>query len=512
MRKWVALSILAGVLIVQAIALWPELSITRVDLNDNVFHYGLAQGFVESIEAHQNPLNHWFPQWGFGYRVFRTYQPLPAAMISSFYFAAGKHIPLMTVFCWVRYLSLVLLPASFFCCALASGLGLSGAAAAAILSPLISTNGLYGIEYGSFVWFGSGLFTQQIAVHFLLLTIGCVSRWWWRSAGALLGLTFLSHFLYGGMAAVTILVMLAWHLRLGRRRRAWLTYCGRVALIGSVAAALSSFSLWMLLMDRHLVNHSIWEPQWKWMSFGAHRVIGWLLTGELLDHGRLPVLSLLALAGIASSFVTKKLGPVVLAGFWLVAYFGWPWFSFLPQHRFIGPLQIFLVLLAARGLAEIWDYANPNMLPIAIALTGLLLLPAISERSKYLEMNAQYGEANLAAFERDSPALDAALAIAKQRGGRAYAGLPGTWGGRFPVGSTPVYAFLSRAEIPAVSMLYHSMSKPSDGMYYFNDQWLENYHLCNVRTVIAPANGTWIPPGFLVPLVGVGPFMVLSVQ
>ncbi len=102
------------------------------------------------------------------------------------------------------------------------------------------------------------------------------------------------------------------------------------------------------------------------------------------------------------------------------------------------------------------------------------------------------------------------LGVVRSRGGRAFAGMPGSWGAQFKVGYVPFYAFLSRAEIPAVSFLYHAMSIPSDNMYYFNEFDLNDYHRCNVRTVIAPADRQM--PWFLVPIARVGRFQVLAVR
>ena len=491
-QRWVSVCLLGAVLLVNSMSLYPELAVSRVDLNDNVFHYGLAQGFVESIEAHENPFNHWYAQWGFGYRLLRTYQPLPTALVASAYFALAKHVDLMTVFVWVRYLALVLLPASFYGCAWLFGLGDLGAAAATVLSPLISSPGLYGIEYGSFVWAGSGLFTQLIAVHFFLWTIGFAMRGRWRIAGDLLALTFLSHFMYGLMGAMTITLL--------RPKNAWKS--------GLLAAALCSFQLWMLWTDHALINHSRWEPAWKWSSFGMSQIVTWLVTGELLDHGRLPVLSLLALTACLAWRHNYPLN--LIAGFWLVAYFGWSWLDFLPQHRFIGAVQVFLVLLAAVGLSQLWTQGLGKMGPVPVfLLTGLLLFPMLSERAQYLRNNAEWGAINRQAYEQNEGSINAALAIAKARGGRGYAGLPATWGGAFKVGSVPFYAFLSIAEIPSVGMLYHSMSKPSDNMYLFDERKLSDYRLCNVRTVIAPRGKIMAP--FLKSLGIIGPFELWAV-
>src|SRR5262249_30879600 len=157
-------------------------------------------------EHGHNPLDFWSPEWSLGYPVLRTYQPLAHMLVAAVYFALAKTIPLMTVFVWIRFLSVVLLPISFFVAARRMDFSPSVAAAAAVLAPLLSTNFLYGIEYGSFAWAGSGLFPQAVATHLLLLSLGFA----WSAVregrrltvtGILVGLTALAHLIYGYMAA-----------------------------------------------------------------------------------------------------------------------------------------------------------------------------------------------------------------------------------------------------------------------------------------------------------------------
>ena len=281
------------VLLVNAWGVLPELTISRVDLNDNALHYALVQGVVQAIEHHANPLDWWAPDWSLGYPVVRTYQPLGHLLVALIYFALGKSVSLMTVFVWVRYLSVVLFPLTFFCAARLLGLPPMTASAGAVLSPLISTSALYGLEYGSYLWAGSGLFTQAIAGHFLLLSIGFGFRAIKQGrfialTGCLVGLTFLAHFIYGYMAGVSLLLLAL----LPDREASPTARLMRFAYAGVTALVLASFELVPLLKDGSIINRSRWEYSWKWDSFGAPQVLQKLFTGEILDHGRLPVLSL----------------------------------------------------------------------------------------------------------------------------------------------------------------------------------------------------------------------------
>jgi len=525
------LLLLFAVLIVNAVGLWPELSISRVDLNDNVSHFTLIERLVQAIEGGENPLDCWSPEWTLGFPMVRVYQPLAHLLVALVYFALGKTVPLMTVFVWVRFLSQVLLPLSFFAAARLMGLPRLTAAAAAILAPLVSTNFLYGIEYGSYTWAGSGLFPQAVGSHFLLIALGLAFRAIRRGrqlvlTGAVLGLTFLAHLIYGYMGAISVCLLAAMpDAEISR----WARF-RRTVMVGAVALLLSAFQLAPLVLDHASINHSRWESVWKWNSFGAGQVLTWLFTGELLDHGRLPVLTALAFAGAGMGIWSwrKKLPlpaahAFLLLGatFWTLVFFGrdfWgPLLTLLgvsadmQLHRVIGGAQIFLVLLAAIALTALWRELSHRWHFVAAAIATVLLLgPMVRERAVNLSNNATWGKKNLQAYAAEKAAIDATIATAKARGGRAYAGLAAQWGGRFKVGDVPFYAFFSLANVPAVAFLYHSMALTSDIMVRFNEWNPSHYRLFNIQTVVAPAGSDVAVPPFLAPIGQNGRFRVFN--
>src|SRR3954447_10995754 len=87
--KWLARAVLLCVLVVNAAGLWPELSISRVDLNDNVSHFAMVERIVQAVERGANPLDSWSPEWSFGFPMLRVYQTLPHALTAMAYFALG---------------------------------------------------------------------------------------------------------------------------------------------------------------------------------------------------------------------------------------------------------------------------------------------------------------------------------------------------------------------------------------------------------------------------------------
>lgn len=526
----IALSLLVATLLANAIGLAPELTIGRQDRNDGAMHFPLVAGMVHAIERGDYPFDFWAPESSLGYPVLRTYQPLAHAIVAATYFALFKRLALITVFVWVRYLAVVLVPLTFFVTARLLLLPPLTAAAAAILSALVSTPGLFGLESSSYVWVSFGLFTQAVASHFALLTIGLAFRAirggrMLAVTGVMLGLTFLAHFVYGYITGLTICLIALLPATDTSRRML------RTVWVGAIAVLVSAFELLPLLLDGAIINHSRWEPLWKWDSLGALRVMGLLLTGDLLDHARLPVLTILALAGIVLYFrdvvsLCKRRTPadtfiMLSAILWILMFFGRPFWGRLlilvgvlpdmPLHRVIGGVQIFLVLIAAIQLSFIWQYlARKTHVAVAALVMTVLLFPMVRERGKYLVDNRSSGYSSLAAYEANKTAVDHAIAFASERGGRVYAGPTDGWGKEFKIGGPPLYAYLNEAGVPEVSFLYHSMSLPSDIMRRFDVTSQAQYRLFDVRTVMGPSDGNIVLPHFLERLPATGPIAMYA--
>ncbi len=192
----------------------------------------------------------------------------------------------------------------------------------------------------------------------------------------------------------------------------------------------------------------------------------WLFTGELLDHGRLPALTVLALGGAGLLVWNRRKGRPVCAahafaawgaGFWTLLFCGRPlWGPLLPMlgvpadmqlHRVIGGAQIFLVLLAAIALGTLWRELAQRRQYAALGIATLALFyPMVQERARNLANDAAWGRTSLAAVDHERPSLEAAVAVVKARGGRGYAGLAAAWGGRFKTGDVPFYASLEHGE------------------------------------------------------------------
>jgi len=543
-KRWSLLA-LAAVLAFNAAALSSELTLTRMDKNDNVDHQAMVEGMVREIEHGGNPVD-WFTESPFGYPAIRDYQPLAHSLVALIYFSLAKTVPLLAVFVWVKYLAVVLLPLSFFAAARWLELPPAAAAAAALLCPLIATNYLYGLDYGSYVWLGYGLFPQAVAANLLVLTVGLAFRAIRRGrlltlTGGLLGLTFLSHFIYGYMGAVTI--CLAALLPDGESSR--LERIKRTGYVGAIAFALAAFQLVALAQDGRLINPTHLEGAWKTDSFGAGAVLKALFTGEVLDYGRLPVLSLLGLGGVVviacryrnaqraskagKPGAAKGAGGIspadrfILSGtlLWILVLFGrstWgPLLLLLgvpPDmhlHRVVGGVHLFLMLLAATALAAMWRVLTERWhVAAAAAATALLIFPMAQERMHFLGASAAARQQYLAAIADHQPGLDTLIAALKQRGGWVYAGLSKNWGAIFKISDVPFYAFLTASGVQQTSYSYHSLELPADIMARFDELDPAQYRLFDVRSVVGPAAMAHAAPAFLMPRLTAGRFQVFD--
>jgi hypothetical protein len=527
-EKRLSLAIVLFVIAVQAFVLWPELYTAPVRHNDAVNHYTMTKQMVDAIEHGGNPLDFWSPEISLGVPMVRTYQPLAHILVAAAYFALGKSVPLVTVLAWTRFLVMLVLPLSFYAAMVLLEFPPLTAAAGALLLPMIAGpgQGAMGMDIRS--WIGFGIYPQAVATNLLLLAIGLSFQAIRKgkhvaAAGAVLGLTCLAHLMYGWMGAVAACLMALMPDRAIPRK----IRIQRTVALGAVSAVLTLFQLLPLVTDGYLINRARFEPAEKFDSYGASQVLSWLFSGEMMDHDRLPVLTLLGVFG-AGLLVwrwkkSRKLGTpelFVLGSFvfWLLVFFGRPTWGLLlvllgvgrdfHLHRLLAVVQIFFLMLGAIGLASLWREVARRWSAVAAGiLTAVLLTPMAMERVKWIDWHEGQGWETIAALNSDGGSMDQAIWLAKRRGGRVYAGMPSTWALAFQLGYTPVSAFLVLRLAPAVSFAYNASVFPVDVMSHFDELKPEQYRLFNIRTVIAPNKGD--TPAFLTPVLNLGKFRVL---
>ena len=513
-------------------ALLPELTVAVPSNNDDATHFLLIQRASEALANGENVLDHWVPQLELGFPWFIYYQPLPALLVVLVHRALLGLVDLLTVFNAVRYVLLVGLPITVFWSLRRMGVAAAGAAMAAAASPLLSGDFRYGFDYDSYIWRGFGMFTQLAAMHLSFVTVAVAwsalrSRKrsdivWLALALAALVLT---HLIYAYMMAITlgVLAIVGSESRGDIVRRVL-----RLVYAGIPAAALSAW-LWLpFIAQPAFLGASPYLQAEKYDSYGAAKILGWLVSGDLMDHGRLPVITALTALGIVAAVFLRRTPlartALVLFVLWLILYFGRPTLdglvSLFPMHdglllhRFIGSVELFAIVLVGIGAAWAYELATsslPSSLRLSprlrLALAGvvalLVLAPAMAERASFYASNATWMRQTQAAIDSDIDARTILSSLRTRPAGRVFAGLRSTGYGplmdfAIPFNSVRFSDLLVYSAIPVVAAPYSSLSLNADLMWDFAIDRPEDYQLFDVRYVVAPS-GTAMP-AFLQPI------------
>jgi hypothetical protein len=495
-------------------------------LDDSSVHDQMVRFATEQFRSGHLPLMSWFPFLGLGSPQFLHYQSLPAMLTGLIGLAVGPD----TAFRWTLYVLLSLWPVSVYLGARLFGAGRPAAGTSAAMAPfLVSATGI-GYEQHAYLWTGFGVWTQLWASLTLPLAWGLG----WRairdgrrffSAIALTSLTIALHFETGYLAVAPLLI---WPVVAGapvatRVRRAGLLLGGSLLASGWVIVPLLDQREWAatneLLHMTGLVN-----------GYGVGRVLGWLVSGQLLDHGRLPVVTLFAAIGLAlaclrcrSDANARALVIVLAAG--LLLSFGRttlgalvdviPGNSDIFFRRFMMGVQLAALLLAGRGAAwsagVIWNararatvgrslrwpqtVAAHKLAPstIAVAAAVLVLAPAWLQLGAYDRHNAAAITAQRRADTTQGAQLDRLIALIKDADvGRVYAGMPSNRGMDFTVGAVPVFKYLDSRDVDEVGYTLRTASLMTAPEYFFDERDPSDYQLFGIHYLIIPSG--YLPP------------------
>ena len=496
-----------------AVALVPEITIPVPNVNDDAQHIAFVRRAADGWSRGENVIDLWVPEFELGAPMFLDYQHLPHVAVAALDRLTLGAVDLRTLFDLVRYVLLLAFPLTVFWSMRTMGFTSVASAIAASASSLLSGNHRYGFEYDSYVWRGFGVFTQLFAMHLSFIALATLHRVANRGTGmaaaALASSALvLSHLLYAYMLAITAVVLLLF----GITRANASARVGRFAVVGAVTAVATSYMWLPFFMQSAYVNVTPYLDPAKYDSYGAGPILSWLFSGDLLDHGRLPVLTLLLGAGAVCAVVTRgRLGllALVLFGLWLVLYFGRPTLGLLIDllplhdslllHRFVGGVDIFAILLMGIGGAWLWGLLRASTSRSRLALLGVASLvffaPALAERWSYYAQNADWMRQTQAALDDDADARMVLDALGRQPQGRVYAGLRSNWGQTLDFGirfnSVRFYNLLAHHELDAVAPPNQSLSLNADLLWEFNDEDVSHYRLFNVDYVIAPRTVTF---------------------
>jgi hypothetical protein len=496
-------------------------------LDDSSVHEQMVRFATLQFQAGHLPLTSWFPYLGLGSPQFLHYQSLPAMLTGLVGILVGPD----PAFRWSLYILLCAWPISVYVGARLFGISRWGAAAAAAMSPLLMSVTGVGYEQKAYLWIGYGVWTQLWASVTLPLAWGFS----WQAihkgrhffcAVVAVSLTVALHFETGYLA---LLPLLLWPFV---SRRSILLRAGRAAVVIVGAVVACAWVIVPLVVERnYAATNEILQRTPLVNGYGGGRVLGWLVSGHLLDGGRLPVVTVLAGIGVALALARWRrdaVGRALLAVFagCVLLSFGRTTFGSLidlvPGHsdiffrRFMMGAQLAALFLAGRGLAwcagKAWDASHRIVLgssgrlgssgnarlggSIVVAAAGLVLLaPAWLQVFSFDRDNAGGIAAQRVADQLQGRQVDRLIAIVKRNGGgRVYAGMPSNWGAAFRIGAVPVFKYLESRDVDEVGYTLRTASLMTDPEFYFDERNPSDYRLFGIRYLIRPpALGSPVP-------------------
>jgi hypothetical protein len=494
------------------------------DLNDGSFQAAYVRWATDRIQNGRTPFDGLFTTLGLGFPAFHHYQVLPHVVTG----AVGAVTGADSAYRWALYLLLALWPVCVYASARLIGLGRAAAAAAAVVAPFVMSYPGYGFERGSFLWRGYGMWTLLWGMWFLPLALALA----WRAidqrrslalAAGVTALTITSHALTGYLA---LFVIVAFGIV---ARGAWLPRLARTAAVGVGALAASAWLLIPTFRDNEWTRNGL-PPGTFWTdSYGARKVLGWLVSGELFDHGRWPVLTVLAGIGFVVSVVRARRDPasravLAIAVVSLLLYFGRPTLGrlvdILPAHddlflhRMIVGVHLAGILLAGVGAAFLirlasdalegigWPVPAKAVGAMGVAVAVVVLAPAWTEIRSYDDVDATWIDQQRAAEKTDGADFASLVARVGLTNDRIYAGGRTNWGAGYTIGDVPAVIELTDLDANGIGFTGRvpALTEPSEAR--FDDTNAAQYELFDVRYVIEPSDRPPPPDGTLIGTAG----------
>ena len=486
-------------------------SVTPFRSNDEAIHITMIRWAADRIAAGHSPFDGWFPYLSFGSPQFHQYQSFPHVLAGVF----AQVLDPEAIVQWSGFLLLAAWPVLMFV-----GIRmLTGddvvALFAGVLAPLVSSADGFGYEYNAYVFRGFGLWANLLSMSLLPFAIALTWRVLERGrayalTSVVVGITIVCHFMTGWL----VLLWLGIAVVVGSG--AFWSRVKRAAVVGVGSIVVASATLIPLMIDSKWIGRSVFLPSFLYDSYGARKVIGWLVAGRLFDagHQSFPIVTVLVGMGIVVSITRWRhdaLARTVLSFFIvsLVLYFGRPTFGgaldALPftgdmvLHRLIGGVHLGGVLLAAIGATalvrkalgtyrELEGRVSHTLFVGLVTLVAVLLVaPAWTERADYLAGNRVLLHRQQAATRLEEVDLAAVIDHAKKLGGgRIYAGTPRNYGAVYLIGYATVYEELLWERTLGTGFIGRTASLSVDPEIKFQRRNPSHYPLFGVRYLILP--------------------------
>lgn len=320
--------------------------------DDASSHVAEALCVARTIRAGSS--NFWCSTANLGYPLFITYHALPPMLFGSLVaiFGDGSAVLLYRLLVIAGFMAM---PFSFYLGARWLGLPRTHAVVFGLLSLAPSDRFAFGLGFAAVA--SKGLFAQLFGLLTAPLAIGAIHRALFDDAkksfqaSVFFALALLAHSFFGILAAIAGVVLVLIE-RPGIAARA-----KRLALIFLGALPLVAFWLLPFLLNLGGQGGLPWKGQSE-TGYPIGQLALWAVTGELLDHARLPWLSVLAGGAlIYACFIAKDRVSRFALFFGLVCLFFWmrvlPIYRELEVIRYLSGLQLALLLLVAVFLGDL---------------------------------------------------------------------------------------------------------------------------------------------------------------
>ena len=530
---------------------------TRLDPNDNAFQFALVErtnqiwdyanhvckpkesnSFVMlaprslgEVGCHLALLSdHWVPNWAQGYNLPYYYSHIPQIiMVGSYRLLSPVISSSLSLFQYYHlniYLLLSLFPLSLFIAFRILKFPWLTAGIAALFASQISTDGLYGIDQSSFLWRGWGLSSQLFALFWFPLAIASIIQWTKDSTRKLyicsivfLVLTTVGHLGIGMMTflAIPIICLTPTIIIVAekeeKRQIIESLIRGVKQTVFLAIPPLLILSYWIVpaFLNNNFHNISVWDPVWKFNSFGAKEAVTMFVNGTLFDFGRFPMFTILVFIGLFATIQNGFPHIAFLFLSFLLLFFGrttWggllnmiPGMSEFHQHRFIVGVHLAGLFLIPIGISWIITKISKfvqriikiepaqTIIVLSILVSISLYLFVIQQTISYASYNTTLIQGANEAYQQNKDSFDLLLETLKERQkarpGRIYA-LRGNEGKAFQIASTPYYMQLSTYGIPTVLWLPETWSMNSDTEQFFSEDNPSHYNLYNIKYIVAP--------------------------
>jgi hypothetical protein len=523
------------------------------DPNDNTFHFALigdAKNIWKDVFSGKlSPLyllDSWNERWAEGFSLSLYYSHLPEAVISLISFI----VPISTfkLFVTVRTLLLILLPVSFFLGARILGFSAGFGLIFAFFSQAIFTDGLYGLDSPSFLWRGWGLSTQLLAIFFLPLAFAYGIDYFKnkKNLGKALFFNFLLAQAHFGMFYLLLFAYpVFWIFSLDQ----WWEMGKKIVTFLFLLAISLSYFIFPFFLTSQYRNFSLWDPIWKFNSWGLNQIIIWLANGDLFDFNRFPFLTIFIIGGLLWGLTSRNKFYqyiVTIFGLYFVLFFGrdilGPLTNLIPGmgeyhiHRVIVMVQFAGLLIASAWLLNllqmlkkyigfylsfdfvqnkrrndiaVWGILSTIIVVVILGIYSIYLIekPIIN----YVKDNNTWIERSNIDYQKNINDYQIIVgSLKKLPSARVYAGRPGNWGRDFKIGDTQIYMALSQDGFPTIGFLPESWSPNSDTEQFFDEENLGHYNLYNVGYMFLPSQKK--PPQFAKLIIKKGKFSLYKVE